>query len=312
MDFRELQVFVTVAKLRSFRRAATALHLAQPTVSHQIRRLEMELGAQLFDRNPRPIILTTPGQAFLRHAIEILDHVEQGKAEIRDLASSTLGSVAVGATQYLSYVEMPDLLHSFRSDHPGTSLQFRGGHSGEVRQMLLDGSVDVGFFFTSSASPPPVPIETWLLREEKLVIIVSLSHPLAHRRNVSWSDVRYLDFIGVESSSAVGAVLGQIPQTAGFQLRTPFSSNEGGTLLPMVAKGLAAAFVPESLATAQADHVGYLTIDDHILNGALVLGWKVDAYRSRATLEFARRARAAFSVVESPGDPPEARSINHI
>lgn len=300
MDIRDLRAFVTVARLGSFRRAATALHLAQPSVSHQIQGLEKELGARLFERSVRPVALTEPGRAFLPRAIQVLDLVEQGKAEVSDLTSSALGSVAVGATQFLIYLQMPNLLESFRRDHPGSSLQFRGGHSGEVRQMIIDGSVDIGIFF-QTIGYTPAALETHRLRAERFVVIVPPNSALAAQDTVSWGDLRNTDFIRFTAGSSLDPILERVTQSAGFPLRAPFTSTETGTVLSMVAHGLGAALVPETLASAEAGRVASVAVDDENLDAVLVLGWKSGAYRSRATEEFARRAIATFSVGGADG-----------
>lgn len=141
MDLAQLRYFVAISRHRSFRQAAEAIHLAQPSLSQQIRRLEAELGVELFDRSRRPVALTEAGRLLLARATDILSDVDDIVTELRDADGRYRGKVVVGAMQYLAYLELPKLLSEFRQQHPSITMHLRIGNTAEIRSLLVNGDI---------------------------------------------------------------------------------------------------------------------------------------------------------------------------
>src|SRR4051794_38773271 len=129
MELRQVRYFLAVAKHGHFTRAAAELSIVQPALSQQIKRLEQELGLELFERRTGQVTLTVAGAAFLRRAERILAEVDLAQAELRDLSSAASGRVALGAMYSLSSgaLDFPSLLAGFSAQHPGVEVSFREG-----------------------------------------------------------------------------------------------------------------------------------------------------------------------------------------
>lgn len=118
MELHQLRYFVAVATEGSMTRAAAKLFLAQPLLSIQIRKLEQDVGAKLFERLARRVVLTAAGEAFLEHAKRALDEVERGRRRVEDVIGVRSGRVAVGVLPSVGAHLLPSVLATFRREHP--------------------------------------------------------------------------------------------------------------------------------------------------------------------------------------------------
>ncbi len=184
MELQNLEAFLHVARERSFTRAAAALFLTQPSVTARIQALEQEIGRPLFERRGRTVRLTEAGEAFLPYAQRALELVQEGAQAAREAEGR--GTVLVGATVSAATALLPDLLETFRRDHPGARVVVRYGHSNEVMEMLRDGLADVGFV-VRPLHEPLVTVEP--LVTDDIVLITPTHHPLASRRRLSPRDL---------------------------------------------------------------------------------------------------------------------------
>src|SRR4051794_16528040 len=132
---RHLRYFVTVAEERHFGRAAARLHMAQPPLSQQIRRLEADLGIELFSRTTRRVDLTEAGAAYLERARTILTSVDTAADEARRVAAGVVGHLAIGCVGSATYSLLPALSRRLAEELPGVDFSFRG-------EMLVADQVD--------------------------------------------------------------------------------------------------------------------------------------------------------------------------
>ncbi|MEW6321311.1 MAG: LysR family transcriptional regulator [Acidobacteriota bacterium] len=144
MELRQIHTFVAVAELRHFARAADRCNLSQPAVSHQIRLLEEELGARLFNRTRRRVSLTVAGEVFLDDARRILADVDRARERVHGAAAGTLGRVRLGATETAGLYLLPAILDRFRAEHPQFVLQFDIGSEPEIVERVAANDLDLG------------------------------------------------------------------------------------------------------------------------------------------------------------------------
>ena len=133
MQFQQLQYFVAVAETRHFTRAADLVHVAQPSLSQQIKALERELGAELFLRARGNITLTDAGEALLPLARRILADADTARHEVQELVQLRRGRVRLGATPSLCTGLLPDVLRAFHDRYPGHPAADRGGRLARPR-----------------------------------------------------------------------------------------------------------------------------------------------------------------------------------
>ena len=177
MELRHLRYFVAVAEERHFGRAAARLHIAQPPLSQQIRRLEAELGEPLLYRTTRSVELSPAGEVLLERSREILAAVDAAVDDARRAARGEYGRLAIGFTGSSTYEMLPSLAAALRRELPGVVLDLRGELLTPAQvARLLDGTLDLGLL------RPPVherDLDTEVLRSEPLIAVLPESHPLA-------------------------------------------------------------------------------------------------------------------------------------
>ena len=167
MELRQLRYVEAVARHRHFTRAAEELHVAQSALSHQIRRLEAELGTELFERTSRTVIVTEAGEAVAARARSILAEVDGVREEVDQLRGLVRGRVSVGATLPAGELDVPRLLVSFSEAFPGIEVDLHEGTAGDMRSYLAEDRVDAAFSLL--ARDPPADIEVEHLSEEEVV-----------------------------------------------------------------------------------------------------------------------------------------------
>src|SRR5947208_9779047 len=142
MELRQLRYVEAVERHRHFTRAAEELHVAQSALSHQVRRLETELGAELFERTSRTVVPTEAGEALAGGARRILAEVDGIRGEIDELRGLVRGRVSVGALLPAGPLDVPALLARFAKAFPGIEVGLREGTAGDMLRYLAADEVD--------------------------------------------------------------------------------------------------------------------------------------------------------------------------
>jgi DNA-binding transcriptional LysR family regulator len=176
MELRHLRYFVAIAEERSFTRAAERLWVAQPGLSTQIRRLEAELGVQLFDRHTRGVDLTPAGDLFLERARLTLAAAEAAGATGSDLAAGVSGALRLGLATWAHWSQAPLLLERFTRERPGVELTVLEALGGTLWRDLRDGRLDAIVVPSTYAS---ADLASLALGSEAWVVLVGAPHKLA-------------------------------------------------------------------------------------------------------------------------------------
>lgn len=182
-----LRYFREVARHGSVRRAAANLNVAASAVSRQLRHLEEELGAPLFDRLPGRMRLTLAGEALLRHVADTLLDFDRVRAELDDLRGVRTGHVAIAAVDSLLVGFLPAALERFRVDFPAVTYAVLATAPAEIASEVAGGRADLGLTFVTR--PPP---GTGLLAAiaAPIGVVMPAAHPLARRKAVRYEDAR--------------------------------------------------------------------------------------------------------------------------
>jgi LysR family nitrogen assimilation transcriptional regulator len=168
MDLKQLELFVTVADLGGFSRAARVLGVAQPAISRQVRSLEVELRQSLLLRNGRGATPTEAGKRLLQHARGILQQVDRARRDVDDTKGASVGKVVVGLPPTAARHLTVPFVREFRQRYPRASLSIVEGLSSTIQEWLAVGRVDVGLVYNPTASPA---IDFRILLEEPLGLI---------------------------------------------------------------------------------------------------------------------------------------------
>jgi len=181
MELRHLRYFLAVAEHCHFRNAAEELLVSQPTLSQQIKDLERELGAALFERVGRRARLTQAGETFRDFAQRALDVLEEGQAVLNEFDDLLRGRLTVGVVQTVNAYLIPKVVAQFTSEHPQVNLKVEELSAGEIENRVLTGSLDVGVSFTPTTNRE---FDVENLFEEQFVLALHPDHPLASRKKI--------------------------------------------------------------------------------------------------------------------------------
>ncbi|BBD09994.1 transcriptional regulator, LysR family [Desulfovibrio ferrophilus] len=187
MELRQLKTFRVVAERGSFTRAAEDLHLAQSSVSAQIRALEEHLGVRLFDRLGRRVVLTEAGEKLLHFS----RRMEQMADEMRSQLSGTGpldGSLTIRMPETIGAEYMPDVVERFHAANPRAELNFINCDDAQLREELGTGRIDLAFLLIDGVNYANVAVDT--LGIEPLVLVAAPDHPLSLLPGVTSRDMQ--------------------------------------------------------------------------------------------------------------------------
>ena len=283
MDTAQLANFLTVAQVANMTRAAARLHLTQPALSGQMKRLEDELGARLFDRQGRGLRLTAAGEAFRRHAAEALRVLAEGRDSLGALGALESGTIAVGGGATSTTCLLPAVIGRFHAAHPGIRFTLREAPSRTIVEAVVAGELDLGIVtlpVPSTLAGGRIEITPWIVDE--LVLLVPPSHPLASRRRFRWKDLAGQPLIAFESGSAVRQLLDRQLGEHGVVPSVVMELRSIATITSMVAAGVGLGFVSR---LADGGERG-LRCGDKPLDRQLALVERRDRGRSAAVAAF--------------------------
>ena len=287
MEIRQLMYAIQIAAERNFSRAAEKLHIAQPSLSQQLSKLEKELGVLLFKRSTNSVELTHAGAVFVHKARQIVDMTEQLRREMEDLADLRKGRVVVGSVPVTGAHVLPSVLPVFREAYPDIEVVLIEETSKRLEELTASGSTDVCLL----SLPIDDPSLAYLpVIEEEICLAVPPEHALASRGDTSpvpLGGLRDEPFILLKKGQGFRAIAHQLCESAGFEPRIVFESGNIDTVQALVAAGMGIAFVPRMIV--RADWAGrapvYLPIEGRPTR-TLVIAYRKGRYLSNAAEAF--------------------------
>src|SRR5215831_10326826 len=229
MELRQLAYFDAVARHGSFTKAAQRLHVAQPAVSAQIRRLEAELGATLLERTTRRVALTQAGELFLARARQVLAQLDAARADLGELSAVLRGRVRLGATQVVGSLDLPAALAQFRGRYPGVSLTLHSGLIAKLPGLLDAGDVDLVIGPVHDDLPAAFH-----------------ARPLVAQRGPPLTAARDETFVCLAADSRLHAILTGAAAAEGLVPRIEFETYGPASIRELVAAGLGVALLARS------------------------------------------------------------------
>jgi DNA-binding transcriptional LysR family regulator len=196
VDLRQLSYVVAVADLENFTRAAERCFVVQSALSHQIARLEHELGARLFHRTSRQVRLTAAGEAFLPAARQCLQAAERARAEVAAATGEVRGRLVVGVIPTVAAVDVPAVLRDFHERHPLVHVRLSTAASDVLIERVADGRCDVAFLGLPDGISL-ASVQNHVLVEDHLVAVMAPGHRLAGAKRLrlrQLADEVFVDF----------------------------------------------------------------------------------------------------------------------
>lgn len=252
MDLGVLRLFRQVASGATVTDTAARARLTQPALSRALRRVEREVGAELFQRAGRTLRLTPAGHAFAAHVEAVLDRYDQGVRDVRERVDPDAGTVPLAFLHTLGTWLVPRVISDFRRQHPRARFELRQhGEEGLVAE-LLDGTADL---VLTSGDPNIAAIDWRRLLVEPLRLAVPPDHPLAGHDEVRLADAAGETFILLRPGYGLRDTTERLCAQAGFAPRVGFEGEEVETLRGLVTAGLGVALLPEPQTASSAPHL---------------------------------------------------------
>ncbi len=248
MELRQLVYTEAVARHRHFTRAAEELHVAQSALSHQIRRLEAELGSELFERTSRRVVPTEAGEAVAARARRVLAEIDAVHGELDELHGLVRGRISVGALLPAGGIEVTMLLARFKAAFPGIEVGLREGTAAEMLRLLETDQLDVAFSLI--AGEVPDGLDALRLSEEEVVAAFPPGTAPAKRR-LGAADLAGVPLATPRAGSAIMAAAADFFARSGKQFNVSLESGDPYLIRCLVSDGFGAAVLPASIARRQ-------------------------------------------------------------
>ncbi|MGW9479497.1 LysR substrate-binding domain-containing protein [Saccharomonospora azurea] len=245
MELQQLRYVLAVAETKSFTRAAERCLVVQSALSHQIARLERELGARLFDRTSRRVQLTAAGEAFLPAARQCLEAAERAVADVAAALGEVRGRLRLGVIPTVAAVDLPSVLREFRLRHPQAHVVLRVGSSRELVEQVKRGELDLAFLgLPATVEPRGVRVHEFV--RDRHVAVVAPDHPLAGANEVALSTLASEVFVDFPLGSAGRAQSDLAFEAAGVDREVALEVGAVDIMVRLVQQRLGVAMLPSA------------------------------------------------------------------
>jgi len=242
VEIRQLRAFVAIAESGTFTAGALRVHVTQAAISMQIRQLETEIGARVFVRAPRHVILTEAGEHLLRRARQMLREHDAAIDEIAELAGAERGRLRIGSASAMVLTDqLPTILRELQKQHPRAEIGVTSGTSEALVEQILKGELDIAFV---SLPVDARGIQTERLSEDQLVAIASPRHKLAKHKSVSAYTLAGERLILGERGGNTRRLIDQFFAQAGVTLRVAMELSRQAAIRRMVEEDMGVGIVP--------------------------------------------------------------------
>lgn len=281
MESKHLKHFVAVAQHGHFTRAAKALHIAQPALSISIKKLEQNLGVELFRREDRQVSLTDEGLVLYEHAKRILQQLEDAQLAIDELKGLEKGEVRLGAPSMMGSYFFPQILMAFNSRYPNLKLTLVDAGTRDIRKMLLNGELDIGMIDDVNV---PDDLDTDHLLQVEMLAVVAKEHPFAKQKSVSFEAFFDNELVMFKPGYFHRDFLEDKALQCNKEMRFSFETNLLPMILSIVKNEFAITALLELVTQNEKDVVGVPFEPRVKIN--LSLAWRKHGYLSMADRTF--------------------------
>jgi DNA-binding transcriptional LysR family regulator len=243
LQFRNLEIFCTVAEKRSFSRAADAHGITQSAVSQAMQHLEESLEVQLIDRSKRPLLLTEAGKAYLHGLRGILGSYHRLEQEVVRISKRLSGQVTVGSIYSVGLSYMPEATEAFVRLHPGVDVRTEFGESQRVVEMTEGGEVDFGLVSFPERTPG-LDFVAW--QKEPMRLVCSARHPWASKTEVTIGELSRVEMIGFDRRLTLRQEIDRCLFRAGVTVSYRMEFDNCDSIVRAIQANRAVGIVPEA------------------------------------------------------------------
>jgi LysR family hydrogen peroxide-inducible transcriptional activator len=284
MELQQLRYLVAVAATRSFTRAARECHVTQPTLSHQIKKLEDDVGEPLLQRFKKGAFLTPLGERIHQHAVTVLATVDLARQEASAFSRQVQGTLRLGGSPTIAPAYLPQVLRACRKAHPGISFQITEDPTENLLLAMRRGALDLAVL-----SPPIAGDDLHLkdLFEDEFLLAVPPGHPLCRARKIDLGGLREFPMILMNDAHCLRGQTLSLCDRVGFTPKVFIQSAQLDTMLAMVETGLGISLVP-AIARKSLGHrkVIFRSLRPEKLARKVSLAWPKQAVPTKAFSAF--------------------------
>ena len=287
MELRQLEYFQMASRLKNITRAAKRLRVSQPNITVAIKKLEAELGIQLFDRSQKQLSLTPEGAVFLGRVDTALRCLNDAMIEVNDFKQLQKGVIKIGIPPMMGAFLFPKIFSGFQTRHPSLDVLLFEEGSISICEMLDRDELDFGIVITSDASSS---LNILPMSRSQLVVCVPTSSPLAKKGSISNDDIANSNLIVMKQGSYLRQIVQERLHSINVTPNIVLESGQITTIKGLVAHGVGIAFLLDFIANDTTDLCA-IPLEEPIFVD-IGLAWKRDRYVSKAAQAFINFCKA--------------------
>ncbi|MHC4938897.1 MAG: LysR family transcriptional regulator [Planctomycetota bacterium] len=292
MEIRQLEYVVAVAEEKSFSRAAERLHLAQPSLSQQVKKLESELGTTLFDRLARGVVTTEAGERFVERARRILADLVDARRDAGETRDTVRGTLHVGAIPTIAPFLMPGLVRAFAKRWPDVTVHIEENVTDRLLDHVVNGELDLAIT-SSIADDRAVHVDT--VATEPLWVLLPQDSALAEKKSVSWGTFDKQRTLVLHDDHCLSGQVTQFCRRRGSRPTIVSRGAQLATIAEMIAAGLGVSVVPEMMrAQDRSKRRVYRPFAGAMPSREICVVWSLLRYRTNAARAFEALVRERF------------------
>lgn len=242
-DLTDLRLYLNILHTGNITAGATRSHLSLAAASARVRAMEASLGIDLLERGRRGVSPTPAGRALAEHARVLLQQVERLQQDLAEYAKGVKGRVRLLCNTSAMTEYLPELLAGFLKHHPNLDIDLQELPSSRITHALRQGAADLGIV---SDAVDTDGLQAWPFRDDPLVLILPIGHPLADGRAVRFSETLSHDYVGLNASSALAIHLEEQALHIGSRMQIRIRAEGFDGMIRMVAHGAGIAIVPKA------------------------------------------------------------------
>lgn len=281
MELRQLEYFQMASRLKNITRAAERLRVSQPNITVAIKKLEAELGIQLFDRSQKQLSLTPEGTVFLNRIEMALRNIEDAVLEVNDYKQLQKGTIKIGIPAMIGAYLFPKIFSNFQKEHSHLDIFLYEEGSIAIREQLERDELDFGIVILTDASSN---LQLLPMSRNQILACVPPTHPLANQKSLSMNQLEDCELIMLKEGSYIRQLVTREFKKDNTTPKTVLESNQIETIKGLVASNVGIAFLLDVIVKDDPTIKAIPLAEPLYVD--LGLTWKKDRYISRAAQSF--------------------------
>lgn len=284
MELRDLKSFIEVADHKSFTHAAEHSYLTQPSLSRAVKKIEEELGVELFDRSTRHLYLTDAGRIVYQQSLKAIQALSELNILLEDLRNIATGEIRIGIPPLIGTLFFPKIAQAFYKKYPQVTLELVELGAKLIGKLVEDSKIDVGIVVLP-ANEEKFNIHP--LIQDEFFLFLHKEHRLAQRSSVTLNELRDEKFILFQKDFTLHDLIIQKCEREGFTPTISYRSSQWDLIIELVASKLGITLLPKSIYDKQSNEdIKIVRLEQPTLYWNLGVITKKDAYHSYALKEF--------------------------